>query len=409
MPASVAARIRAGMPAGYQFMDPLSIPAETDVIDLVAIADPRTPWPRQMRDITSPTVLLIGDDPGSPNGLGGPDAWRCSHKIGQWAQAAIVHGSGGDAQHYRFAVTAALTFRRVVFIESTARHALSLGGPDRLPAHPDDPAARWLASCRKQGGCALTVSHSAADVARRLDLKKGLRSWRGKCPACDYAGTFSLKAGRDDRPLLYCANGCTYQQLDDELARRLGDGWKPELKPEGTPEQDAAARAAKSAKAVAIFNGSTVLTASDPAGRYLASRYLAHLIGSPALRFRGDAYHPEGGRYPALVAIVHDPAGLPVACHRTYLTQAGCKAVAEPAKASKGPVWGAAIRLYRAGPEIVVGEGIEIRRQRRAADAAAGLGSDQRGQPCAWASPAAPGARRDNRCGSRPGRRACGT
>lgn len=190
-------------------------------------------------------------------------------------------------------------------------------------------------------------------------LKKHPRSWRGTCPACSYAGTFTLKAGRDDRPMLYCANGCTPQQLDDELARRLGDGWKPEPKPEADAQQDAATRAAKSAKAVAIFNGSTCLTATDPAARYLASRYLGHLSGSPVLRYRGDCFHPEGGRYPALVAQVQDAAGQPVACHRTYLRPDGGKAAAEPQKASKGPVWGGAIRIYRAGPEIVVGEGLE--------------------------------------------------
>ena len=205
----------------------------------------------------------------------------------------------------------------------------------------------------------MTTSANAIDIASRLNLKRNLRSWRGDCPACSYVGAFSVKAGRDDRPMMFCANGCSRQQLGDELARRLGDGWRPDPKPESTPEQDAAAHAQKSVKAMAIFHGSTSVTASDPAGRYLASRHLPHLIGSPALRFRGDCYHPEGSRYPALVALVQDSAGQPVACHRTYLTQDGRKAAAEPAKASKGPVWGGAIRLYRPGPELVVGEGIE--------------------------------------------------
>ncbi len=205
----------------------------------------------------------------------------------------------------------------------------------------------------------MSVSLSAPDIASRLNLKKHPRSWRGKCPACDYAGTFSVKAGRDSHPMLYCANGCTYQQLTDELGRRLGEGWKPKPVEEGTPEQEAAARALKSKKAVAIFSGSTSLRADDPAGRYLARRNLAHLVGSAALRFRGDCYHPEGGRYPALVAVVQDTAGSPVACHRTYLTADGRKAAAEPPKASKGPVWTGAIRLHAAAPELVIGEGIE--------------------------------------------------
>ena len=142
MPPDLAARIRAGMPPDARFMDPLSIPAETNVIDLVAIADPRTPWPRQMRHTTSPTVLLIGDDPGSPSGQGGPDAWRCSSKIGGWAQAVVVHGSGGDAQHYRLAVGAALMLKRVAFIESTSLHALAwaerIGCPRTLTVLPRD-------------------------------------------------------------------------------------------------------------------------------------------------------------------------------------------------------------------------------------------------------------------------------
>ena len=38
---------------------------------------------------------------------------------------------------------------------------------------------------------------SVADIASRLGLRKYPRSWRGRCPACDYKGTFSLRAGRD--------------------------------------------------------------------------------------------------------------------------------------------------------------------------------------------------------------------
>ena len=53
------------------------------------------------------------------------------------------------------------------------------------------------------------------------------------------------------------------------------------------------------------------------------------------------------------------PPGLPIACHRTYLTREGRKASVEPPKASLGPVWAGAIRLDPAAPEIVVGEGIE--------------------------------------------------
>ena len=123
LPSALSARLRAGLPAGYGFVAPLVIPAENGAIDLVGITDFRTPWPKQMRETSHPTVLLIGDDPGGPNGAGGPDAWRCACKIGGWAQAVFVHGAGGEDEHYRAAVAAALKVSRVAFIETTSRHA----------------------------------------------------------------------------------------------------------------------------------------------------------------------------------------------------------------------------------------------------------------------------------------------
>ena len=71
--------------------------------------------------------------------------------------------------------------------------------------------------------------------------------------------------------------------------------------------------------------------------------------------------HPEGGRQPALVALVQDAAGRPLAIHRTYLNRDGGRANVEPPKASLGPIWGGAIRLdqFAEGQPVVIGEGIE--------------------------------------------------
>ena len=205
----------------------------------------------------------------------------------------------------------------------------------------------------------MTASMSASDVAQRLGLKKYPRSWRGACPACDYARVFSTKAGTGDRPVFYCANGCSQEQLKDTLERRLGEGWKPHAAPPVAAEDEAVVRVRKSQQALATFNGSTALHPRDPAALYLARRGLSHLCSSAALRYRGDCTHPEEGRHPALVAVVQDAAGTPVAIHRTYLTRDGRKASVEPPKASKGPVWGGAIRLHAQATEIVIGEGLE--------------------------------------------------
>ena len=85
------------------------------------------------------------------------------------------------------------------------------------------------------------------------------------------------------------------------------------------------------------------------------------MAASDALRFRVDTPHPEGGRLPALIALVSDGTGAPIAIHRTYLARDGAKARVEPAKASLGPVWGGAIRLHPLALNVplVIGEGIE--------------------------------------------------
>jgi phage/plasmid primase-like uncharacterized protein len=97
------------------------------------------------------------------------------------------------------------------------------------------------------------------------------------------------------------------------------------------------------------------------ADAYLTRRGLSRLAVSSALRFRTDTSHPNGGRYPALIALVSDVDGQPTAVHRTFLRQDGQKADVEPAKASLGPIWNGAIRLQpiEAGKPLVIGEGIE--------------------------------------------------
>ena len=98
-----------------------------------------------------------------------------------------------------------------------------------------------------------------------------------------------------------------------------------------------------------------------PAEMYLIRRGLATPIGSSALRFRPDTPHPEGGQYPALIALIQNVDGIPAAIHRTFLTRDGRKADAVPVKASLGATWGGAIRLQaiEPGKPLAIGEGLE--------------------------------------------------
>lgn len=197
----------------------------------------------------------------------------------------------------------------------------------------------------------------AIDVATRLGLARYPRSWRGRCPCCDYSGaTFSVRAARDGRARLFCSNGCDRDELAKAVAHATG---QPLHKPEVEANADAI-RERKRERALALWRGSEPATGTL-ADRYLTARGLAGLAVSPALRFRGDMPHPEGGRLPALVALVHDATGQPMAIHRTYLARNGERANVEPPKASLGPIWGGAIRLepIAEGQPVVIGEGIE--------------------------------------------------
>jgi putative DNA primase/helicase len=199
---------------------------------------------------------------------------------------------------------------------------------------------------------------TAKEIADRFNLKRLRRSWRGRCPTCDYPGTFSVREGKSGRPLLYCASCQDQAALADAVARATGQ----EAALDRRQDADKAATVQrKQEAALRLWRGSEP-AAGTLAAIYLAARGLPDLAASPALRFRGDMWHPEGGRYPAMVAMVSDVNRAGVAVHRTYLRRDGTgKADVEPPRAALGPIWGGAVRLYDHDPDksLVVGEGIE--------------------------------------------------
>jgi hypothetical protein len=111
---------------------------------------------------------------------------------------------------------------------------------------------------------------------------------------------------------------------------------------------------------------------AGPLRAYLERRGLAEArLDASVVRFhpalgywtRDDRCRPRCvGRFPAMVARVTGPDGVPVALHRTYLTGDGYKApVAEPRKlmAAPGTVSGGSIRLFSPAKELGLAEGIE--------------------------------------------------
>lgn len=199
---------------------------------------------------------------------------------------------------------------------------------------------------------------TAKAIADRFGLKRLRRSWRGRCPACDYPGTFSVREGNGGRALFFCASCQDREALAEAVARATGQEARPDCRDDA---DKATVRLRKAEAGLRLWRGSDP-AAGTLAAIYLAARGLPDLTVSPALRFRGDTWHPEGGRYPAMVALVSDANGAGVAVHRTYLRRDGSgKANVEPPRAALGPIRGGAVRLYDYDPgkPLVVGEGIE--------------------------------------------------
>ena len=193
---------------------------------------------------------------------------------------------------------------------------------------------------------------NASEIAARLGLHRVGRGWRGACPACGYRESLALDE-REGRPLIWCAS-CGDR---DAMARLLrGAGGLPD-RPAEPPERHAEAE--RSARAQALWDGAEPLTANCPAGLYLAHRRIAHVIGSPALRWRMGVPHPSGGRRIALIARIDGPDGALQGIQRVYLARDGRKADCEPVKATLGPMAGGAIRLQPASAELAVAEGLE--------------------------------------------------
>jgi hypothetical protein len=81
-------------------------------------------WPAAtLARLRLPTVVLIGADIDGSDPDPPPERWICRNKLHAWARAAIVHGAGGEPEHYRLAVSAVERYRRLAFIECRSEHA----------------------------------------------------------------------------------------------------------------------------------------------------------------------------------------------------------------------------------------------------------------------------------------------
>jgi putative DNA primase/helicase len=135
------------------------------------------------------------------------------------------------------------------------------------------------------------------------------------------------------------------------------------------PQATAAAQKDTTALVQRILAETTPIMPGDEVDRYLCSRGLGMDVYPEALRTHPSLGYYEldaktgrpmlVGRFPAMVASVHDCHGNLVSLHRTYL-QNGQKLPGRNAKKLLcGGVNGGSIRLAPAGPDLAVCEGIE--------------------------------------------------
>jgi hypothetical protein len=104
---------------------PLFRAAADGLICLISIYDPTAPWPAALieRNAWRPTLVLIGADPGYGQPDPAPEEWAAANRLRYWCRAAMVHGAGGTADHYREAAGRTLLASRFALIETTSARA----------------------------------------------------------------------------------------------------------------------------------------------------------------------------------------------------------------------------------------------------------------------------------------------
>lgn len=186
-----------------------------------------------------------------------------------------------------------------------------------------------------------------------------------RCPAHgDRTPSLSIRATDGGKVLVHCHAGCGQDGIIAAL-RGLGlwcEAWRRSSVSTAPPEpvsgQGRLEAVQRTDLALAIWRSATAASAPIVAA-YLASRGLQ--LRPDVLRFHPKLKHPQGGCWPAMVALVtRGVDGMPIAVHRTFLARDGAgKAPVEPQKMMLGPCRGGAVRLAPLGHVLMVGEGIE--------------------------------------------------
>jgi hypothetical protein len=191
-------------------------------------------------------------------------------------------------------------------------------------------------------------------IVSLLNAKRVGSCWMARCPAHDdRTPSLSIRAGSNGSAILKCFGGCDraaiLAQLDGHaVADRRG---------RGGPAADQS-DTERTAIALRVW-ADAVPAPGTLVERYLRSRGITAPIPDD-LRFAPMLKHSIGIMLPAMVAVVRDTTGAPVAIHRTFLAHDGDgKANVVPSKMMLGPCRQAVVRLAEPMESLLIGEGIE--------------------------------------------------
>jgi len=193
-----------------------------------------------------------------------------------------------------------------------------------------------------------------------------LRDKHGPCPACGGVDRYRFD-DKDGRGTWFCSHcgagdgftllervfGWDFTQAAKEVDRVIGTVKAGSITKERTEES-------KVRSLREVWAASKPVTKGDPVWRYLNSRLGIDVIPGD-LRFHPALSHSDGGKHPAMIALMRYPNGDGASIHRTYLTEDGRKAaVSEVKKFMAGkPLQTSCVRLGTSGLSIGIAEGIE--------------------------------------------------
>lgn len=205
---------------------------------------------------------------------------------------------------------------------------------------------------------------NAGSIATALSGRKAGRGWSARCPAHDDRNpSLSIRDSANGGVLVKCFAGCSKNEVIaslEALGLWVGEtSWRTSTK---RSQQPVTIKATDDQNRASI--ALSIWKACVPASRTLVETYVGSrglvLPATPTLRFHPSLKHPSGEHWPAMVALVCDYDGAPLAIHRTFLARNGVgKASVDPQRMLLGPSRGGAVHLAEPSKIIMVGEGLE--------------------------------------------------